>query len=173
MVEEDRVVIAEILRSRGNKGEVLARSQTDVEGRLENLKQGLIRLADGVDVPVEVEASWPHRDDWVFKFVGVNSITEAERFSHSELWIPRGERGELSDGNHFQSDLVGCTLIDRLTGGVIGPVVGCQNFGASPLLEVMYQDREVLVPLVDAICQVVDVPGKKILVELPDGLLDL
>lgn len=172
-MEDDRVVIAEILRSRGNKGEVLGRSQTDVEGRLENLKQALVRLSDGVDVPVEIESSSPYRSEWIFKFVGVNSITEADRFAHSEIWISRSERGELAEGDYFQSDLVGCTVFDRLSGNVIGPVIGWQNFGAAPLLEVSYQGRDVLVPLVDAICPVVDLSGKRILVELPEGLLDL
>lgn len=172
-MDEDRVVIAEILRSRGNKGEVLGRSQTDVPGRLENLKAAQVRLSDGSDVAVEIESSWPHRSEWVFKFIGVNSISEAERFARSELWIPRPERGELPEGGYFQSDLMGCLLSDRETGEPIGPVTGWQHFGASPLLEVEHAGRTVLVPFVDAICQVVDLENRKILVELPEGLLDL
>ncbi len=43
-------MIAEILRPRGNRGELLAISQTDVPGRIESLKSGTVRLADGSDV---------------------------------------------------------------------------------------------------------------------------
>ena len=49
---DQRVVIADILRSRGNRGEVLAESLTDVPGRLENLKQATVRFADGDDSSV-------------------------------------------------------------------------------------------------------------------------
>ena len=38
-MDVDRVILAEILRPRGNRGEVLARSLTDVPGRLESLKE--------------------------------------------------------------------------------------------------------------------------------------
>ena len=166
-------MIADILRSRGNKGEVLVRSQTDVPGRLERLTEARVRLSDGSDSPVVVEACWPHKGDWVFKFAGVNSISDADRFAGAEIWVPREARGALSAGEYFQDDLVGCIVSDRATGTVIGPVTGCVHFGASPLLEVDYQDRQVLVPLVEAICQIVDLEKKQILVELPEGLLDL
>lgn len=172
-MDEERVVIAGILRSRGNKGEVSAVSQTDIPGRLENLKTATVRLTDGRDVPVEVEASWPHKGEWVFKFVGVSSISEAEGFTGSELWIPLADRGELPPGEYFQADLVGCLVREQGTGSEIGVVSGVQNYGASPLLEVEYLGRPVLIPLVDAICPVVDIAGKSILVDLPEGLLDL
>ena len=172
-LEENRVVIAEILRSRGNKGEVSARSQTDVAGRLEDLKTASVRLADGTDISVEVESSWPHQGHWVFKFAGVDRIEDADRFAGSEVWIAREDRGELQPGEYFQSDLLGCIVIDRISGDVIGPVTGYEHFGASPLLEVQFQGRPVLVPLVEAICPVIDIANRKILAEIPEGLLDL
>ena len=58
-----RVVVAEILRPRGNRGELLARSQTDVPGRLESLKQAQVRLVNGSDVPVVISEAWPHKQD--------------------------------------------------------------------------------------------------------------
>ena len=91
----DRVVVAEIKRPRGNRGEVLAVSLTDVPGRLENLRQASLLLADGSDIAVEIQESWPHKDFWVLKFSGVDSINDAERLSNSDLWIPASERGDL------------------------------------------------------------------------------
>ena len=41
-----------------NRGEVIARSQTDVPGRLETLKQAQAQLADGSDVAGGVERAW-------------------------------------------------------------------------------------------------------------------
>ncbi len=172
-MDEDRVVVAEILRSRGNKGEVLARSQTDVPGRLENLKTAQVRLSDGTDVPVELQAAWPYREDWVLKFVGIGTISDAERFSGADLWIPREERGSLPEGEYFQSDLIGVSVVHRQTGDLVGVVTGLEHYGASPLLQVDVKDRTVLVPFVDAICPEVDLVNRIIRVELPEGLLDL
>jgi 16S rRNA processing protein RimM len=171
-MEQGRVVIAEILRPRGNRGEVCARSQTDIPGRLQSLQKAKVRLADGSDVEVELAEAWEHKGDWVLKFSGVDSITEAERFRGADLWVPPGERGTLPEGDWFQSDLLDCAVIDCQSGSVLGKVAGWQQHGGAPLMEVEVGGREVLIPFVPAICQV-NIAERTIVVDLPDGLLDL
>lgn len=169
----ERVVVAEILRPRGNHGEVLARSQTDVPGRLQNLKTAVARLADGSDVPIEISDAWPHRDDWVLKFAGVNSIDAAERFRRADLWVSLLDRGTLPEGEFFQSDLVGCAVTDAATGKCLGSIVGWQQHGGPPLMELAVDGREVLIPFVSSICRQVDLAARTLIVDLPEGLLDL
>jgi len=171
-MDRDRIVIAEILRPRGNRGEVCARSQTDVPGRLEGLKRAHARLADGSDLDVELAEAWMHRGDWVLKFAGIDTITEAERFRGADLWVPVAERGKLGEGDWFRSDLVGCTVIDEPSGKILGTIEGWQQFGGPPLLEVDIDGREVLIPFVPSICQV-KMAERAVLVNVPDGLLDL
>ncbi len=169
----ERVVIAEILRPRGNRGEVLAKSQTDVPGRLENLKRVIARLADGSDVPVEIAAAWAHKGDWVLKFVGTDSIDAAERFRRADLWVSLPNRGTLPEGEFFQADLVGCTVTEAATGKHLGVVAGWQQYGGPPLMEVSVDGREVLIPFVGSICRHIDLAARTITVEVPEGLLDL
>jgi 16S rRNA processing protein RimM len=172
-VTDDRVVVAEILRARGNRGEVLAESLTDVPGRIETLKQAQARLANGSDVSVEIEQAWRHKELWVLKFAGVGSIDEAERFRGADLWVPFSERGQLPEGEFFRSDLVGCELNDVRTGERIGVVRGWQQYGGPPLMEVDVQGREVLIPFVPSICRKVDLAEKAISIAAPEGLLEL
>jgi 16S rRNA processing protein RimM len=167
-----RVVLAEILRERGNKGEVAARSQTDIPGRLESLKAAWLHLADGSDRAVEIEQAWPHKGDWVLKFALVNSISEAEKLRGSDLWVPIEERAPLPAGEYYESDLIGC-VVRPVGGETIGIVTGMQRFGGAPLLEVDRNGRDVLIPFVPGICHKVDLGEREIQVELPDGLLDL
>jgi 16S rRNA processing protein RimM len=171
-MKQERVVVAEILRPRGNRGEVCARSQTDVPGRLPGLRAAKARLADGSDVDVQLADAWEHRGDWVLKFAGVDSITEAERFRGADLWVPLAERGTLADGQWFQSDLVDCAVIDRQSGRVLGKVEGWQQYGGPSLIEVNVDGRQVLIPFVPAICQV-NMAERMVLVNVPDGLLEL
>jgi 16S rRNA processing protein RimM len=169
----DSVVLAEIRRPRGNRGELLATSQTDVPGRLPNLKRAIARLADGSEVAVDIEAAWPHKDFWVVKLAGVNSISAAEPFCGAELRVPISERGKLAEGEYFQSDLIGCAVVDSNSGTVLGRVAGWQQYGGPPLMQLTVDAREVLIPFVPPICREVDLAGRKITVELPQGLLEL
>lgn len=171
-MDRERVVIGEVLRPRGNRGEMLVLAQTDVPDRIEQLKSATARLTDGSDVPVEIDSAWRHRDDWVVKLAGIDSIEAAERFRRADLWVRFADRGILADGDLFRSDLVGCQVIDRSTGELLGTVGGWQQHGGPPLMEVTVQGREVLIPFVKALCDV-DLGQRSIRVDLPEGLLDL
>jgi 16S rRNA processing protein RimM len=166
-------VVADILRARGNRGEVLANSQTDVPGRLAALKSANVRLADQRDIEVQIESAWSHGEHWVLKFAGVDSISDAEGFCGSELWIPREQRGTLPEGEFFRSDLLGCSITDAAAGQEIGKVEGFQQYGGPLLLELQVKGREVLIPFVPEICRKVDLEAKTIETSLPEGLLDL
>jgi 16S rRNA processing protein RimM len=173
-MDRERVVIAEILRPRGNRGEVLAKSESDVAGRFEHLKRVHARLADGSDVLVNIESAWNHKTGWVLKFMGIDSISAAERFRGADLWLPLAERGTLPEGEFFRSDLIGCKVVERASGKCIGTVKAWQQHGGGPpLMEVNAGKQEVLIPFVSSICLEVNLARSTISVDLPEGLLDL
>jgi 16S rRNA processing protein RimM len=165
-------VVAEISRPRGIRGELIALPQTDVAGRMENLKRARARLTDGSDIAVEIDEIWPHNNNWILKFAGVDSIAAAERFRGADLWIPESERGALPDGDFFESDLVGCTVIDNATGRQLGQVEGFERYGGPPLMALTIEARPVLVPFVKSLCEV-DLAARTIRMDVPEGLLDL
>ncbi len=176
----NRVIIAEIFREWGIRGELTARSQTDVPGRIESLKSAWLQLADGSDLPVTLESARPHKGDWLLKFAGVDSISEAEKLRGADLWVPFEERAPLSEGDYYESDLVGCQVRTLGKGQLIGTVTGIERYGGPALLEVncvTAQDskkgREILIPFVPAICPKVDLDSREIQVELPEGLMEL
>jgi 16S rRNA processing protein RimM len=174
----ERVVLAEIHKPRGIRGELVARSLTDVPGRLKELTGAWVQLSDGSDVEVTLEEAWEHKGDWVFKFVGVDSVDDADRFRGADLWVPRSERAPLPDGEYYESDLIGCQVVDGASGQLIGSVSGWQHYGGPALMEVKRAvepkvGQEVLVPFVPAICRKVDLVARTIEVDLPNGLLDL
>lgn len=165
-------MLAEIGRVRGTRGEVIARSQTDVPGRLEQLKNAWLALPDGSDFEVKIEAAWQHKSDWVLKFHAIDSIEAAERLRGADLWVPLTERGNLAAGEFFQSDLMGCAVIDTGSGKSAGIVAGWQQYGGPPLMEVRNGEEESLIPFVAHLCEI-DLDAKTIRVELPQGLLEL
>ncbi|MGI8988301.1 MAG: ribosome maturation factor RimM [Bryobacteraceae bacterium] len=163
------VAIAVLGRVRGNRGELTAVALSDKPERFRNL--GAVTLfRDGGETRVEVESVWHHVDRLIFKFRGVDSISDAEPLEGSEVRVPMEERVALEPGEYFQSDLVGCQVRDRFSGEPLGQVTAWRDGGGTGLLEV---DGNLLIPFARAICISIDVAGRAILVDLPEGLKEL
>jgi 16S rRNA processing protein RimM len=165
---EDWVSVAVLGRPRGNRGELTAESLSSRPERFSQLKE--VRLM-GDGSAYQVEEVWHHDGALVFKFRGVDSISDAEKLRGAEVQVPASERIELEPGEYFQSDLIGCEVRDRLSERVIGRVTNFEEYGGPPLLEI--DDGRMLIPFVKAICVDIRPSERLIRVDLPDGLEDL
>ena len=167
--EEAWVTVARLGKTRGNRGEITAVALSDRPGRFQALRQVYLWGSGGA-TPREVERTWFHDGTLIFKFAGIETISDAEALAGLEVRIPAGERIPLEDGEFFQTDLVGCEVVDRKTGAALGRVEAWQDAGGSGLL--VLQDG-LLIPFARAICVEIDVGARRIAVELPEGLKEL
>ena len=110
---------------------------------------------------MEVENTWMHGDHLIFKFQGVDTISEAEKLAGAEVSIPFEQRAELSDDEVYQSDLIGCEVVDA-TGRSLGVVTEFEETGGTPLLHV----GDLLIPFARSICVRIDPANKQIFVNL-------
>jgi 16S rRNA processing protein RimM len=173
---QDWVAVAVLGRPRGNRGEVTAESLSSKPERFARLKE--VRLVSDGKAPDtetgvstrEVEEVWEHAGALVFKFRGVDSISEAENLRGAEVQVPWAERIELEPGEYFHSDIIGCEVRDRVSGRVIGRVTNFEEYGGPPLIEI--DGGRLLIPFVKAICVKIRPEEKLIEVDLPDGLED-
>ena len=166
------VAIAQLGKSRGNRGEVTAVMLSSKPERYEALKEVFLFATGGPagGEKYDIETTWFHGGTLVFKFRGVDSISDAEGLYGREVRIPASQRTVLDEGEYFQSDLIGCQVVDRRTGEAIGHVTAWDDGGGSGLLVV---DDNLLVPFARSICVEIDPAAKRIAVELPEGLKDL
>jgi len=167
-LNSDWVAVAVLGRPRGNRGELTAESLSSRPERFARLKT--VRLV-GEGQAFDVEEVWEHAGALVFKFRGVDSISDAERLRGAEVQVPRSERVALEPGEYFHSDLIGCEVRDRLSGRVIGRVTNFEEYGGPPLIEI--DGGRMLIPFVKAICVDIRPEVKLIQVDLPEGLEDL
>jgi 16S rRNA processing protein RimM len=191
------VIVAHILRARGNKGEVAAEILTDFPERLTRLREVFVGHADGKIEPrrLSLQSCWlsqNHRGQVVLHFEGVNSISEAETFRGFEVLLPFDQRVTLPAGQYFVSDLIGCSVFES---PVLSPIVSSspcslaeapsllgtvrdvqfpgEEISGTPLLEVETSHGEILIPLAVDICSKIDPAARRIDVILPEGLRDL
>ena len=191
------VLVARILRARGNKGEVAAEILTDFPERLTSLREVFVGHADSMNEPrhLAVKSCWlsqNHRGQAVFHFEDVDSISEAEKFRGLEVLLPFEQRVALPAGQYFVSDLIGCSVFETpastpvmssspcslseapaLLGTVRDVQFPGEEISGTPLLEVETSGGEILIPLAADICTKIDTGARRIDVILPDGLRDL
>jgi 16S rRNA processing protein RimM len=191
------ILVARILRARGNKGEVAAEILTDFPERLTQLREVFVGHADGNKDPqrTALKSCWlsqNHRGQAVLHFEGVESISEAEKFRGFEVLLPFEQRVTLPAGQYFVSDLIGCWVFEAPAAApvvfsspcslgeapsLLGTVRDVQFPGeetsGTPLLEVETSRGEILIPLAVDICTKIDTTARRIDVALPDGLRDL
>ena len=139
-----------------------------MSNRLAEVKHVLVN-----DAPMDVENFWIHGDRVIFKFKGVDTITDAEHLAGADVKVPLEERPATADGEYYQSDLVGCQVVDQ-NERLLGSVVDFQETGGVPLLEIRTQDgKELLIPFAKALLINIDLEHKRIDVNLPAGLDEL
>lgn len=173
------VVIAQTGKTRGLRGEIYARSWNAPERLLAYGEVAFRRGGALVDKGRRrriVEAR-PYKDGLVLRLEGVESIGEAEPFELCEIVAPAKSRPPLGPGEYYLADLVGCRVVERATGRVVGVVTGWQEFGGPELLEVVPEgggpEAVIWIPLTPAICVEIDPAKGRIEIDPPEGLLDL
>ena len=182
------------MKTQGRHGDVAVEPHTDVPDRFQPGMQLWALLKNGERRELKIDELWPHKSWLVLKFAGVDSIDDAEALKGAELQLPQSERAELESGWTYLSDLVGCTVFDggREVGKVVDVAFGA---GEAPLLVVRSEVRSEVrgevpgkarsetqpsstklpyeIPFAEAYLDSVDIGQKKILMKLPEGLLEV
>jgi 16S rRNA processing protein RimM len=171
-IQPSFIAIARIARTRGNRGEVLADLYTDFPDRFDALEEVWLESGHGPRRRMALEESWEHKGRRVLKFAGVDSISSAEDYVGNWVVIPADQAVQLPEGAYFDHDLVGCNVQD-IHGNRLGIVREVLHIAGNDLLTVSNGNKEYLIPAVASFCKGISIQEKQILVDLPEGLMDL
>jgi 16S rRNA processing protein RimM len=170
----DFLTLARVTKTQGRRGEVAAEVHSDVAGRFAaGMKLFALPKLQGPRRELDVEDLWPHNGLLVFKFRGVDSMSDAEVLIGSELQVPAAERANLEPGWNYVSDLIGCTVLDRAC--EIGRIEDVQfGAGEAPLLIVVNgAGKKFEVPFAEAYLEGVDIARQQVRMNLPEGMLEI
>jgi 16S rRNA processing protein RimM len=169
---DDMVTVGRVVRPHGIRGQVVVAPETDFAS--ERFRAGAILnvLRDGRIDALNVTTGREHDGRWIVGFVQVTSIEAAETLRGSELRIPAADVRAPGPGAYYVHDLVGCRVVTQ-AGDLVGTVGHVQLDAGTALLEVRSEKGEILVPLAEDICRRIDIAGKTIVIEAPEGLIDL
>jgi 16S rRNA processing protein RimM len=166
------VVIARAVKPRGLKGEIVAELLTDFPERFEDVDQLVLVSPAGERKVGKLENYWFQNDRVVLKMADYDDVEADKKLVGFEFAVPEAERVPLPSDHYYDWELEGCTV--KVDGESIGTVQSVIRTGGTEILEIADENgNERLIPLVDSIVVEIDAAGKTIVVDPPEGLLDL
>jgi 16S rRNA processing protein RimM len=166
------VLVGRIARPHGLRGQVIVNPETDfVEQRFSAGSTLWTRSASG-DERLVIASSRVQGGRPVVAFEGFDRIDDVERLAGLELRVPEDALQPLADGVFYHHQLIGC-VVETVRGAQIGEVARVDGGSAGSLLAIDGPRGEILIPLALDICVSIDVAGKRILVDPPEGLLEV
>lgn len=166
------LVVGRVGRPHGVRGDLAVDVRTDDPE--ERFEAGSVLVTDPPERgPLTVQSARWHSGRLLVRFEGVDDRSAADALRGTLLVIDSADLPPLEDPEDFYDhQLVG--LAARLPDGdPLGTVSEVVHGAGGDLLIVRRDDRELLVPFVHAVVPTVDVSAGYLVVDPPEGLLDL
>jgi len=173
VLDGDLVVIGEVTRPHGLRGEVRVIPHTDRPERFDALTECVLWEPATDGRTRHRIAGVRHQGETVLlALAGCDSPEAAAALAGRLVALPRAQALPPPPGHVYPWQLVGCQVVTE-DGRVVGEVSGIEPSPAHDLWVVRGAAREHLIPAVPEIVQEVDVDAKRVVIRPPEGLLEL
>lgn len=178
MAHPSHLVVGFLNKPHGIKGEMYVSPLTDHPERV--FASGVVLSLGGADddepdpdlPPLRVETTRPFRSGLLVRFGGVEDRSQAELLAGRYLFCPVEELEPLGEGEVYYHQLVGMR-VETVGGREVGSVTQVYELQPADLLEVRGAKGVVMIPYRREIVVQVDVEGRRLVIDPPDGLLEL
>jgi len=172
MRKEDCFYLGKIVRKHSFRGEVVAKLDTDEPEIYRNLESVFVELNNNL-VPFFMEESLLQKGNQLrIRFEDVLDEADADAILGAGLYLPIEFLPKLTGNKFYFHEIIDFDIED-VNFGYVGVITGVNDSSAQPLFEINSNGTEVFIPMIDDFIKKVDRDQKKILVETPDGLIDL
>lgn len=165
------VVVAEVRRPHGLRGEVVLSLLSDVPQRFESGSELELVYPDGEREAVVITCSRRQKDSVVVAFAGSEDREAAEGFRGARLEVSRDSVPPSPEGSYYYYELLSCACHDEKH-GPLGRVVEILEDGGGLILKIDDGERELMIPFVRAYLKGVDTEAGTIEFDLPEGLVE-
>ena len=174
----DQVVVARIGKPHGLRGEVTVQLHTDdPETRFAVGATLATQATAGSGVPrvLTIRSTRVHQGTWLLGFEEIPDRTGAESLRGTRLVVDAADLAASGDDDDgwYEEELRGLAVLSR-DGTRLGEVTRLELGAAQDLLVVALDTGgDAYLPFVEAIVPEVDVAGGRVIVDPPEGLLEL
>ena len=172
MRKEECFYLGKIAKKFSFKGEVLIYLDTDEPELYENMESVFVEYNKNL-VPFFIENSSFHKNDFLrVKFEDIDNEADADGILNHEVYLPLSMLPKLEGNKFYFHEVIGFEIEDKRL-GVFGKIVSINDTSAQPLFEVINGNVEILVPMIDQFLVTIDRENKKVIMDLPEGLVEM
>ena len=172
MQKEDCFYLGKIVKKYSFKGELLVKLDTDDPSIYTKMESVFIDKNKNL-IPFFIERSSLHKSTLLrVKFEDIDSEEDADKLLKSELYLPLEFLPQLTGNKFYYHEIFGFEAED-LSFGLVGIVKGVNDTTNQAILEIDRNGSEILIPLIDDFIKSVDREQKKIILKVPEGLIDI
>ena len=172
MHKKDCFYLGKIAKKFSFKGELLVYLDTDEPELYENMESVFVDFNKNL-VPFFIENSSLHKNDFLrVRFEDVDSEEEADKLIGLEVYLPLSMLPKLEGNKFYFHEVIGFEIEDKRL-GVFGKIISINDSSAQPLFEVVNGSVEILVPMIDQFLVKIDRENKKVIMDLPEGLVEM
>ncbi len=170
-MDNDLISVAKILNFHGIKGEAKLGFSKGREKQVELLSKIYVKK-DNQYTELNVSSVRFHKHFAIVKFKEFNTVNQVEEYKGCDLYLPKSEVEENLDNDEYLiSDLIDMDVYDE-DGCLIGKISEIGENSANNILSVKDNNgKKHLVPFVKELVPVVDLKGKKIVINNIEGLI--
>ncbi len=169
---EDCFYLGKIVSKYSFKGELLIKLDTDEPELYENLEAVFIDYRNTF-IPFFIESSQLHKSDLLrVQFEDVHTEAEADALLKTAVYLPLEFLPKLEGNKFYFHEVIGFKIED-VNYGKVGIIKGVNDSTAQALFEIEKDGKEILIPVNDEFIVKVDRTKKIIIVDTPEGLIDL
>ncbi len=128
-------------------------------------------LSPGGTVALTLSACRPQGKALVCSFEEIASIDQAQSFVGEEIFLPEDRLPPTSDGEYYHFQLIGL-IAETPDGDRIGILQKIIETGSNDVYVVDREGKEILIPAIEGVICEVDLERGRMVVDLPEGLVD-
>lgn len=172
MHKKDCFYLGKVSKKFSFKGEVLIYLDTDEPELYQNMESVFVEINKSL-VPFFIERSQLHKGDFLrVLFEDFKNEEDADSVIGCHVYLPLSMLPKLEGNKFYYHEIIDFDVEDvRL--GFIGKLQRVNDSNAQPLFEIINDDIEILVPMIDDFIVKVDRENKKLILNTPEGLVDL
>lgn len=172
MIKEECFYVGKIVKKYSFKGELLVKLDSDDPEIYEDMDSVFVDLRNNL-VPFFIESSQLHKSELLrIKFEDVDTEQDADALIKCDLYLPLEFLPKLDDDKFYFHEIIGFTVED-VNFGTVGIVKSVNDTTSQALFEIDRDGIEILIPMNDAFIKKVDKENQLIVVDTPEGLIDL